>query len=651
MFVATAVLCTLANDWGVHAAPPTDCFDDSLPKGALARFGTVRLRHGGDVDSLVFSSDGKLLATGGSDRTVRIWDATTGKELRRLLGHRNPVRAVAFSPDGKLLASSTFDDSKLENGKTIRLWNVTTGKEIRKIEDVGWSLVFSPDGDRLAAGFHGVRVWAVATGKRSGGFSPKTGSVSSVVLTPNGEFLALGCDDKVAIIWDVATGKELHRFQGQEDVRWTLALSPDCKTLATRNKGESVSLWDVASGKELRRLRGHDRMLHHIAFSPEGKILASGSWGESVRLWDVATGKEAQHFRGYAYFRSTFAFSPDGKMLAVGHSRGQCVRLWDTHSGKEHMVRGHGQDLLAATFSPDGKTAVSVSRDATVCVWEPATGKEIRRFQAYQGWFGPAAFSRNGKVLAGWCVADKEDTLRLWDVATGKERCRLEGELKSIKALAFSQDGKLLAAADEDRSIRLWDAVSGKLQRTLIKGKGKEDILALAWSPDGKALAGGSRDRAVYVWDTGTGERLSQFFMDGPVWGLAFSPNGHYLAAGAEGWWWLDTMPGRGPGQERKPTSICLFDIAKRQARHFGTIRRLEGVHSLNFSPDSKSLAAGNHDGTVVLWDAGTGKERRRCTGHQGWVRSVCYSPDGKKLLSAGADTTLVVWDASAHAK
>jgi RNA polymerase sigma factor (sigma-70 family) len=305
-------------------ATRTDQNGDALPADAVARIGAVRFQHSTSVNSVAFSPDGKLVATGSAHGELRVWDAATGKIVQRCIGPYGSVfQCIAFSPDGKYLVSDKDGGG---------LWEVATGKKLWRVtfDHAGavHTLEFSPDGKTIAVGCsvrNTIYLCDAATGQMTRKIEGHTDGVPLVAFGKDGKTLVSGSTDKTARIWDLATDKEVKRFQEQSAVTG-LALSPDGKLLATRTE-KSVRLWEIASGKELRSIKVDPLRLidpNDMAFSPDSKSLAA-----NATLWDVATGKESVHFEmsGWA-----IAFAPDGKTAVHGGYDG-AVRISDVATG------------------------------------------------------------------------------------------------------------------------------------------------------------------------------------------------------------------------------------------------------------------------------------------------------------------------------
>ena len=284
------------------------------------------------VLSVAYSPDGKTIASGGGDKTVRRWDAARGNPIGEPLKHDNWVYSVAFSPDGKTIASGSRD-------KTVRRWDAATGNPIGKP-------LKHDDG------------------------------VRSVAFSPDGKTIASGSDDYTVRRWDAASGKPIGLPLWHGGVVFSVAYSPDGKTIATGSilasgifSGGIVRRWDAASGNPIGEAMKHMHV-RSVVFSPDGKPIASGSWDKTVRRWDAATGKPIDEPLKLNFPVYSMAYSPDGKTIASGGDNGT-VQRWDAASGKPigEPVK-HGHRLVSVAYSPDGKTIATVGADKIVRIWQ-----------------------------------------------------------------------------------------------------------------------------------------------------------------------------------------------------------------------------------------------------------------------------------------
>ena len=593
--------------------PPATAEEDvtqwELPEGATLRLGKGRAHE------LAYSPDGALLAVA-SSIGVWLYDAQTYQERALLTGHTDEVSSVVFSPDGRTLASGSWDN-------TIRLWDVATGTVQQTLSGDGASVVFSPDGRTLASGSGlEIRLWDVATGTVQQTLTGHTDVVSSVVFSPDGRTLASGgVWDNTIRLWDVATGT-LKQTLTHPHIVFSVVFSPDGRTLAS-GSWLKIRLWDVATGTLKQTLTGHAGFVFSVVFSPDGQTLASGSGDATVRLWDVATETLQHTLTGHTGHVFSVVFSPDGQTLASGSEDGT-IRFWDGATGTlQHTLTGHMRRVFSVVFSPDGQTLASGSWDNTIRFWDGATGTVQQTLTGHAGDVSSVVFSPDGRTLASGGVWN--DPIRLWDVATGTVQQTLTQHSKLQSGVAFSPDGKTLASAGGNDTVRLWDVATGETRHTLTGHT--STVYRVAFSPDGKTLAGSGGDKTILLWDVQTGHlratltgHTNSFYMpvfspDGTilistgkdstirVWDVrqgkqvkvlgvpctatsspAISPDGRFIAVG-DGW-----------------HEILLIDLtAEKIIGSFPGHGPFTGVVSIN--PDGTTLASGSADGTIILWD------------------------------------------------
>ena len=579
--------------------------------------------HTGAITRLSFSPDGQTLASGSSDRTVRLWDVAT-RTLRQTLSGAEPP--MSFSPDSKTLAA---EDYRILGG-AVSLWDVATGEPLQKIFQGGYvfltHLSFSPDGQTLAVSSSlKTRVYDVATGRLRYIIKHSYSYSRGVPFSPDGRiFMAsLGILRGMAV-WDISTGTL--RYTLEERIGSFAFSPPDGLTLAGSD-GKIVRLWNAATGRLRNTLEGHADGVESVSFSGDGQTLAVSS-GRAVHLWDVATGtlRNTLEVEGGV---DSVSLSPDSKTLVTASDdRGEkTVRLWDAATRTlRNTFEGYTFNVNSVSFSPDGKTLVTTSGGA-VHLWDVSEGTLRDIFQ--HGRSLSVSFSPDGKIVAS---GSSDGAVRLWDVSEGTLRNTLEGHADEVNSVSFSPDGKTLASGSSDETVRLWDVSEGTLRNTLEGHAG--EVNSVSFSPDGKTLASGSSDETVRLWDVSEGTRLRTLPICASVNSVSFSPDGKTLANGHDSGYWKE--------------DIHLWDVAT------GTfLRALEipgpdysyfDVNSVSFSPNGKILASASDDGPVHLWDVATGTLRHTFEGHFSDVKSVSFSPDGKTLASGSHAGQTLLW-------
>ena len=594
LFAFTAVAVTAQSDSRTLTATPKTSRTNVPVSAPETVFNTG---HSREVSSVAYSPDGKYLASGAEDNTIKIWETTSGKCLKTLEGHKQYVSAVSYSPDGQYLASGSFD-------RTIKIWDVVSGTCLKTFE--------------------------------SGNTSP----VNSVSYSPDGKYI-VSCDR--IQIWEVASGKCLKDLENQQDGNvYFVNYSPDGRYFASCSSSNTIQIWETASGKCLKTLEGHGSWVFSVSYSPDGKYLASGSEDNTIRIWDAASGKCLKTLEGHRDRVSSVSYNSDGKYLVSGGGwDDKTVKIWDAASGKcLKTLEGHGNGVSSVSYSPDGKYLASGSLDKTIKIWELTSGKCLRTFERYASPVVSVDWRGDGRYLAS---GSEDGIVKISDTANGRCVKTLVGHSGEVSSVAYSPDGKYLASGSEDNTIRIWDAASGKCLKTL-EGHGS-GVSSVSYSPDGKYLASGSKDNTIKIWETVTGTCMKTMEEDNRVWltSVSYSPDGKYLASGSmigsvkiwdvatgtcfktleESGVWVTAVRYTSDGKYLV-SSTKVWEVTSGKC-----IQTLEvNQDSVNYSPDSKYFAYGSLDGSVKIWEATSGTLLATVINlkNEEWL---CYTPEG----------------------
>ncbi|MEG5058829.1 NACHT domain-containing protein [Microcoleus sp. A2-C5] len=574
----------------------------------------------GSVRSVIFSPDGKLLATGDSDGVVRLWEASSSREILTCKGHTNVVESVAFSPDGKILASGSYEN-------TIKLWDVKTGECLKVLQGHTGSVMsvtFNPDGNILASGSFDrtIRLWDIRTGKCLKTLQNHTKVVFSLAFHPAGEILASGSGDKTVRLWNIGTGECVKSLQGHTKNVFSVAFNSAGEMLASGSADKTVRLWNIGTGECLKTLEGHLGQVRSVAFSPNDEILASGSYDQTAKLWDIRTGECLNTLQGHCNQVGSVAFHPAGEILVSG-SYDQTLRLWDVNTGEcLNTLQGHSTQVRSVAFSPNGEILASGDDEQTVRLWDVNTGECLQILQGHLDRVHLVAFHPNGEILAS---GSYDQTLRLWDVNTGECLNILLESGKEVRSIAFSPSGERLASGSYDQTVRLWDVNTGECLKT-CQGH-NSSLYSVAFSPLGEIFASTGYDGTVRLWDIHTGECL-QILQGHTGWAraIAFSQNGEILASGS-----VDQ-------------TVRLWDINSGECLNVFH-GHTDWIRSVAFSYSGEFVASGSVDKTVRLWNIRTGECLKFLQCHTSRINSFAFSHDGKLIATCSRDGTIMIWE------
>ncbi len=593
---------------------------------AQGDYATAFSGHSDSVRWVAFSPNGKLLATAGADRLVKLWDLDRHRLSRALTNHADGVNGLAFSPDNRFLATASEDGLVMVwNTATWQITNQLKAESKAKPRHIAFSpgepvLVFS-EGLTLSSGLGHVTLWNYVTGERVARLE-RAGS--RVAFAPDGQTFLTGNEDSVTLR-EAATGRDLWTVHQRANIVG-LAVSPDGKKFATSNFGGDVRVYDMSKPDAFAPLRGHSARVWSIAFSPDGTRLGGGSSDQMIYLWDVSalgpTNLPLQTLRGHGSEVHCLAFSPDGKFLASGDKQG-AVLLWDLQAQPNEQAVTRA--LVTYTnpppvFSRDGKLMAAMSGTNEVTLWQVRTLERVRSFPAT---CIPLAISDDHETLT---VLNRDYAFERWNVDNGTLQYSNQFvHSKYASAARLSARRRVLAIGYATGALALWQAETGKELWNSQGHKTATAIREVTFSPDERLVATAGRDNLAKIWDVDAGKEVLTLsgHRDG-VFSVAFSPNGKMLATAS-----ID-------GTAR------LWDLATgKQLSVF--VGHKEGLFRVVFAPDAETLATASDDRTVRLWNLVTKREVARLE-HRGAVFTVGFAPNGDALVSSALGGTIHRW-------
>jgi WD40 repeat protein len=547
-----------------------------LPITAVLGWSLETRRHRGAIWCHALSPDGRVLATGGLDGTIRLWDVESGRLVRALIGHNSYVSGLDWSPDGNTLASAgTYD-------VTVRLWDTRTGQPLRVLKGhpAEVSLVkWSPDGRTVLAtgGQSGaLSSWNALTGAKRG--TLELGQpLPGMSWHPDGKSAAVVGRNLALQIWDAETNKVTRSVGNAKDGFLCVSWDPEGKTLAAGTPSNTL-LFDGTSGKVLQTLSSPG---YALTWVEGGKQLAT-LLPDSIKVWDAAAGT-LQTTIPVADARS-LAVSPDFTTFLTGspaafavHERatGKTVRRFDNLSGTEPPLWWAGKTLIT------GVGSLKLSQ------WDAETGKRLRVLEGHTGPISAVAVSPGGALLA---TASHDKTVRLWESDTGKLTQTFGEHAAAVLAVSFAPDGRTVASAGADNKVLVWEASSGQLLHTLT---GPENVTALAWKPGtSTVLLSNGKGTAAQLWNVRAARADAKLTGTAEMRSLAWSPDGARAAGG------------QGDGD------VLIWHEAAGKLIH--TLKEPGGppdVTALAWSPNGQALAAGRGNHTMQLWDPKSGNK------------------------------------------
>ena len=606
-----------------------------------------------DMRCAAFSKDGRYLAAGGHDRLAKVWDLKTGALIQVLRGHTGGIRTIAFAPKAGgshpkaagshprgLVATGGWDHS-------VRVWDIATGKEVHKFLDPKGqynitSIAFTPDGKRIVAGGLDkiVRMWDLASNNLVWKTAPHQLEIAGVDVSPDGKtVVAVAGHYKkrtasgVITFWNAKTGRREAELAGPQDIK-KVEYSPDGSKVLV-GSGNSRTPFLLIDAKTHQRKNGPRGF--RAAFLPDGKTIACCRGpNRQVFLYDLEAGREVASYVGHPDTPGgkgtiyDIAVAPDASVFC-SISTGGAMKLWPLKKVpalKASMtIQATVKDgTRFGIVSKDGKHFITGGHDKTVKIWDRKTGKLLHTLKGQQGGITSGAISPDGNRLV---VGSWDRAARIWDLKTRKTTGVLFRHKAEIIEVAWTGDGKQIITGGRDKRISIWNAQNGKLIRSTEPQL--KTIAAFDISPDGKMLAGVVSDwktprepSAVKLWSFPDLKDLGVVYRHRFEMKVArFSSDGQKLVvAGTD--------------------MLTVLDVKTRKT--VANMPTTTGIMDAAFTDKDRLLVSGDWQGSVIVWNASTGQKISTGRDHNRFIFHIAVDAKTNSVLSTGMDGTLKVW-------
>lgn len=565
--------------------------------------------------TIVFSPNGRYLASGGEDKIIRIWDLLTGNEVSTLVGHTDAVTSLVYSSDGKYLSSGGKDG-------TIRIWNLLTGNKIKKIYAYYRfveSILYSPDDKYLISiGDYeeSIRVFDVLSGKEIIKLEGYTSCVSKIVFSPNGKYLAAS-DYNTIRIWDILSGNEIYKLEGDSKRVRKIVFSPNGKYLVSvcEDKDEDeIFLWDTLTWNKIQSVKGDD-----VSFAPNNKYIAIKS-NTLVEIWNMEIVKKEKEIEMGTYQNSfSLFFSYDSKYILIT----TIFQMWRYDIEKELIEAcdyvNYKFDIRECIYSPNGEYALTKGI-GLLELFDLKNGGVLKRIEkdddeSFSDTFFFSPDSKYIVILCRYGTPSEEwyKKIRIYDILNEKFIANFDPYKENLKSVVCSLDGKYLANLYEDGTVLIWDLLT---RSQIEKFKMEKNINIKSFVFDSKRKYFVSIDKNDgFIWDFMNGRELLKFQGTEAV----FSPNGKYISIIYN-------------------NVIKILDILTGKE-----IKEFKGK-KITYSPNSRYIIIDNtfYDKTIKVYDILTGEEIKKFENTE-----VAYSPNNRYIMidNTRFNGDVKIWD------
>ena len=523
----------------------------------------------------------------------------------------------------------------------------------------------TPDGQYIYGNGDGyLHVEEIKTDMRIRTMKGHTRNVSSIVVTPDGQYAISGSEDKTLRIWKLKTGRCVRTMKGHNFEVTSVAVTPDGQYAISGSRDQTLRVWKLKTGRCIRTMKGHTGWVTSVAITPDGKYAISGSWDHTLRMWELKTGKCIRTLEDDTYHVDSVAITPDGKYVISGGIYAHTLHVLELKTGRcIRTLEGYTNGVRSVAITPDGKYAISKSKDYTRRLWEISldksyrsevmlslpkgfeqTKKEIENLneaiskidEYYKKGDYPKSYAILLKTWENIGFGHNDAINRFSSMLMEKGRITglifcfqikiLKGHTQRVTSVAVTPDGQYAISGCEDQTLRVWELKTGRCILTL-EGH-THHVTSVAVMPDGQYAISGCEDTTLRVWKLETGKCIRTLKgLVNRVYSVAVTPDGQYAISGCE------------------DETLRVWELKTGRC-----IRTLKGhtnwqVDSVAVTPDGQyAISSGSYDNTLRVWELKTGKCIRTLEGHTYNVTSVAVTPDGQYAISGSGDRTLRVW-------
>ena len=487
------------------------------------------------------------------------------------------------------------------------------------------SVVVSSDGQFIisASEDSSIKIWSIHERKEAFQLIGHSGYVWSVAISTDGTFIASGSGDKTIKIWNFKNRQEEFSLEGHSDYVRTVAISNNSQFIVSGSGDSSIKVWSIEDYSEICTLSGHDACVQAVAISSNCDYIISGSDDATVKIWNIREQRLECDLKGHTSSVNFVAMSPENDFIVSG-SYDTTIMIWNIVEQKAvHTFKGHTDPVWSICLSPDGRFIVSGSGDKSIKVWNIKDhSKQEFTLKGHTGQVHSVTVSPDSRFIVS---GSEDNTIRIWDFHEPREDCTLTGHQKSVSSVAVTSDSKFIVSGSQDHTIIIWNIQEQRIESTLEGHEGS--VLSVAISPDGRSIISGSDDTTIRSWSIG--DRREEFILPGhtaSVNCVVASPDGRYIVSGSA------------------DHTVRMWSILEKK-EEWKLQEDTDVILVLAISPDSSLLVIGSRDKRIIVWDMKQRKIAYKLEGHTDAIRSVVVSPDCRVIVSGSNDGTIRIWN------